>query len=114
MDYGDIKPCNFEDLRTANMFGNIPILARKYCLNRIRPVPPNENWPAEVVKLAKNILVGNTCSIHISNSDIPHILDRDICPCSIKATGWGDLKNLLIEKDWARHAVRQNPRLPPI
>lgn len=50
IDYGNCEACKLDDLRKANMFGNIPVLSRLYQLDNIRPLTENGTWPEQTRK----------------------------------------------------------------
>lgn len=83
------------------MFQNIPILARKYRLEQIRPCVDGK-WPKQAVHCCYTLIVFQLCYVRVSGSNYL----RDKTPCSIAPPGLRDLKEILIEYQLAEHVRR--------
>lgn len=99
IDYGNAEKCCFEDLRPADMFGNIRILTAKYSLMNTVPVSEDGHWPRKITDYFYNYLVGKKCHIITpKRSDT-----TDAIPCTITKTGdIIDIKSLLISNNFAK------------
>lgn len=87
------------------MFGNIPILARRYGLERVRPFASNRNWADEVINYCRRLIVETTCYVQLSQPNY----HQNVTPCKIRPYSFMDLKTFLIENQWAEHVPRHRP-----
>lgn len=76
------------------MFGDIPILTTKYCLDNTYPISKDGYWPRNVIDFCLKYLANKLCSISATKSN--YSIDG-VMSCSIRAIDNDtDLKALLI------------------
>ena len=96
--------CSLDDLRIANMFGNIPVLSRLYQLENIRPLNGNEWWPEEVREFCSETVVERQCNLIVTDPS-PELKSHDeqtLCKLEI-FTKDKDLASALVTRgmaDW--------------
>lgn len=100
IDYGNIEICNFEDLRKADIFRNIPIQSNRYCISGVQPLlrSSKRRWTVNVTDFVHSQIVDELCSFRVGYN--PLVLST-VIPCAITAKGF-DLKSLLVHNDMVR------------
>lgn len=56
-----------DNLRIADVCGNIPALTRRYCLHNIEPIQPMEDdiWPRNVIEHVQRQVVDHLCTVRV-------------------------------------------------
>lgn len=67
VDYGNCARCSFDDLRVANMFGDIPVLSRLYQLDNIRSKSEDGLWPDYVREFCGDLVVERQCNVIVTD-----------------------------------------------
>lgn len=98
MDIGSEGNVNFSDMFKYIMFGEVPILATKYCLIDIQP-SDGKDWPEKIVKYCSEEIVRKQCTIEVHKAyKIESSADAPL-PCRIiPKEAYLDLAATLIKK----------------
>lgn len=56
---------NLDDLKEANMFGDIPILSRRYQLHNIQPATETGLWPEHVRNFCIYLVINKHCNLDV-------------------------------------------------
>lgn len=83
------------------MFGNIPILARPYCLHNVKPID-GVKWSARVLKFVDDTILERQCNIQVVNCSQIHD-DEEECNIEI-FTKDKTLQNALLTQKFAKLA----------
>lgn len=98
VDYGNCDSCRIDELRKANMFGDIPVLSRRYQLANIQPPQGNVIWSERARALCSESL-DRHCEVVVSAEQLNEPLDGDevveLCQLNI-FTRDNDLASALI------------------
>lgn len=57
VDYGNCEKVRMKDVHPANLFGDVPVLSRKYALAHVAPTS-SRSWHKDVVAYCKQSLTG--------------------------------------------------------
>lgn len=100
VDYGNTEICNYEDLRKADIFRNIPIQSNRYCIYGVQPLlrSSKRRWTVNVTDFIHSQIVDELCSFRVANGALVH---QNVIPCAITGKG-EDLKSILLHKDMVR------------
>lgn len=108
IDYGNCDSCHIDELRKANMFGDIPVLSRRYKLANIQPPRNNEIWPENARQFCSNKILEKHCEIVLSAEQLNEPLNGDeaveLCQLNI-FTRDEDLASALIDYGYAERLI---------
>lgn len=102
MDYGNVEKCLITDLRKADMFGDVPVLARLYHLHNIR-----FDWSHNVRQFIADTIIEKQCNIEVIECTKCQLIDKKnelpIEECIISIfTKDKSLGNALILREFAK------------
>lgn len=83
MDYGDKVIMHLNDLNVATIYGNIPVLAHKFFVSKLKPNAKTGKWFPDILSEFKQQLLLKTCDVRIDNT-IDNHNNLKILPCSIE------------------------------
>lgn len=84
------------DVRIADILGDIPILARRYSLGKVKPITPPDNrekWLKSVINFVQLEVLDVTCSIRVR--DCEKCLEDD-AEVDITGAGITDIRTYLL------------------
>lgn len=77
VDYGNCDSCRIDELRKANMFGDIPVLSRRYQLENIQPPQGSEMWSEKARTFCSVTILEKHCEVVLSTEQQNEPLDGD-------------------------------------
>lgn len=93
VDYGNIELCEANELRTANILGNIPIQTTKYYLAYIKPTSADGIWDQKILEFIHANIVNKLVYVRVEDN-----IDSEYVPCTLTVGTMDLIKSMLAEK----------------